>query len=389
MSRGGRERGPDMVCRGRLTRRGTRERGTIVHQIGERIRRARIARGLTRSDLAEQAELPVRDPSRYEAQSATPGSDVLCRLERALGVKVGYFLRPRQVEVTCVPRGARSLPKREWAKVEWTTAEYLERYFAVEELLGLDRVEAFEWPAAASGGNARVEQMESSAECVRHGWNLGLDPIANLCETLEDHGVKVVPLEDAPGGVLASACWADDRQPVVAVHTGCEVTGDRQRFAVARELGRLMFGGRLAAGVSVERACDRFAGALLVPRDSVVREVGERRSELGYRELLSLRRKWGLGMLEWYRRLRDLGVISVSHRRSVVHAFRARGWHESEPGDRLEPDSPSRFERLVHRAVAEDVIGPSRAGDLLAMPLIDVRRELCWPVAESPGSRTR
>jgi len=352
-----------------------------VQPIGERIRRARVARGLSVSGLAERAELSVRDLSQYEAGSATPGSDVLCRLGRALGVKVGHFLRPRQVEATCVPRSARSLPKRERMAVEWAVGEYLERYLAVEELLGLDRAGAFGWPDAPSGEVARVEQAESWAESVRRGWHLGLDPIADLCETLEDHGVKVVPLGETASGVLASACWADGGQPVVAVHAGCEVPGDRQRFAVARELGRLMLDGRLAAGVSVDDACDRFAGALLVPRDSATGEVGERRAELGYRELLSLKGKWGLGMLAWYRRLRDLGVISASHHRSVVHTFRSRGWHESEPGDRIEPERPSRFERLVHRAVAEDVIGPSRAGDLLGRPLIEVRQELCWPVA--------
>jgi len=263
---------------------------------------------------------------------------------------VGYFLRPREVEVACVPRSPRRLIKRERVAVEWAVGECLERYLAVEEPLGLDRVGAFGWPDAPSGQVACVEQTESWAEAVRRGWYLGLEPIGNLCETLGDNGVKVVPLSDAARSP-AFACCADGGQPVVAVHAGCEVTDDRQRFAVARELGRLVLARRLAAGVSVGNAYDRLAGALLVPRDSVTGEVGERRAELGYRELLSLKRKWGLGMLDWYRRLRDLGVISASHHRSVVHTFGSRGWYESEPGgpDRARETLPLRASRAPCR----------------------------------------
>ena len=57
-----------------------------------------------------------------------------------------------------------------------------------------------------------------------------------------------------------------------------------------------------------------------------------------------------------------------------------RGDAHSAPGDRqVRPELTRRFHRLIEQAVAQDLISPSKATDLLGKPLIEVRREMEWP----------
>ena len=68
-------------------------------------------------------------------------------------------------------------------------------------------------------------------------------------------------------------------------------------------------------------------------------------------------------------RAKDLGIISSSVAASLFQKFRQENWHHQEPGDPIPPEEPGRMKRFVLRALAEDVISPSRAAELLGMPL--------------------
>lgn len=55
------------------------------------------------------------------------------------------------------------------------------------------------------------EDIEQAAQQLRKRWNLGDGPIPNLCEFLEEKGVKVcaVPLPENVSGVQATVRAAD------------------------------------------------------------------------------------------------------------------------------------------------------------------------------------
>jgi len=355
-----------------------------VQSVGERLKQARVAAGLSLRELAQRVGLSAMAISKYENDQVVPGSEMLIRLGDALGVKAGYFHRPLQVEVRrpAYRRHSR-LGKKAQGVIEGGIKEFLERYLQVEEVFEPERVPCFEWPPSCSGTLGCVEQAEEFAAGLRQDWGLGEDPIANLCETLEDRGVKVVLLAGLGDGFDGYSCWANGSVPVVAGRSGEEVPGDRLRFTLAHELGHLLLEEHVADGVDVERACHRFAGALLVPETAARREVGGARGQIGFGELLSLKHKWGLSMGAWLYRLADLNVITASRHQAFRRVFSANGWHKREPGDPVEPERTERFERLVERAVAEDIISVSRAADFLGKPLIQVRREMAWPKGEA------
>lgn len=351
-----------------------------MRAMGERIKQARLAAGLSLRELAERVGVSAMAISKYENGQMSPSSEVLIRLGNAVGVKIGYFTRPLQVEVQCPAfRKHSKVTKKAQGMIEGRIKEFLERYLAAEDVFEPDGMLAFERPESCSGTLQSVEGAEEWAEGLRRDWGLGHDPIANLCEALEDHGAKVILLADVDEKLDGYSCWANETIPVVACRMGDDLPGDRQRFTLAHELGHLLLEEHVAAGVDVEKACHRFAGAFLVPAVSVRREVGERRGRIEYRELLSLKHKWGLSMGAWLHRLADLGIISANQYQIIACQFRQNGWSRREPGQQVAPEQTQRFERLVERAVAEDIISVSRAADFLNRPLIELRRDMGWP----------
>jgi hypothetical protein len=84
-------------------------------------------------------------------------------------------------------------------------------------------------------------------------------------------------------------------------------------------------------------------------------------------------------------RLFQFGVIDEHAKQYAFRTF-ANGWRTQEP-EQLEPlkergsfEKPKRFERLVYRALAEDMISPMKAAELLRLPIAKVEEGLKGPV---------
>lgn len=74
-------------------------------------------------------------------------------------------------------------------------------------------------------------------------------------------------------------------------------------------------------------------------------------------------------MQGWIYRAKDVGLLPENRAAALFRSFRTRGWHREEPGDACPSEHPSRFERLVLQALAEDLISETRAAELLGKPL--------------------
>jgi Zn-dependent peptidase ImmA (M78 family) len=133
-----------------------------------------------------------------------------------------------------------------------------------------------------------------------------------------------------------------------------------------------------------EKAATLFAGAFLMPREHLLREVGKHRNALGYKEIIDLKRIYRVSGMALLMRLRQLDVISQA---TLVYAFQsiARGWRTHEPdelekpGERGERERARRFERLCYRALAEGLISLGKGAELLRQPITDVEAGLKGP----------
>ncbi|MHB8947126.1 MAG: helix-turn-helix domain-containing protein [Bacillota bacterium] len=332
--------------------------------IGDRLKMARRASGLSMRALGAKANLSAQAISKYERNLDIPGSGALIRLSHALGVRPEYFHRPSSVELSVsANRAEPCISAKASAAIIEQAREVLERFVELEYLFA-EQVSTPPFPADLRMGVQSVEQVEGAVEQLRCEWGLGLDPLSNLTAAVEDHGIRVVLVKGSPD---FDACIVESSElgPVIVLKKG--VPGDRQRFSLAHELGHLLL--QIGEGVDHESACNRFAGAFLVPRERVRSELGLHRDALGLGELELLKLKYGLSMQSWIHRAQESGVLSERQARRQLREFKRNGWKATEPGVQVPPEEALRANLLVERALAEGLISRSRAAELAGKPL--------------------
>jgi Zn-dependent peptidase ImmA (M78 family) len=347
--------------------------------IGARLKLARAAAGLSLRELEARLEglVSAQAIGKYERDEMMPSSSVLIALSKALSVSVDYLLSPGEVELVGVEfRKKRLTSAKETAEVQSRILSAVERYLEVERILALEPTEVFK---AKDRVRVRsVDDVENAADALRVTWQLGVDAIPNLCEFLEEKGIKVCALDlpDADSGVQATVKDVDQAKiPVIVVNSKHQ--GERQRFTVAHELGHMYLD--VSDQENLEPLCQRFAGAFLIPAEVLRREVGSRRHSIGIRELFHLKQLFGVSAQAIAYRCRDLDIINKALFSQIFKVFNANGWRLREPNE-IAREEPRRFERLCLRALAEDVISEAKASELLQKGI----RELVDSVDQPP-----
>jgi Zn-dependent peptidase ImmA (M78 family)/transcriptional regulator with XRE-family HTH domain len=358
--------------------------------LGSRIKQGRTAAGLSLRELAQAVGLSAMAISKYERDQVKPSSEILLRLAKALSVRVEYFFRQPGVELTDVEfRKHAKLSAQDEAKALDDVREQLERWLELEAVVPASWPKAFALPRGLPAQVNSYDEVEALANRMRDSWQQGTGPIRNLMDKMEEEGIKVI-VTPHDGGKKFDGLVAKARGHTVIV-VGKDWPGDRQRFTLAHELGHLVLHGRLASKLDEERACNRFAGAFLVPRDEVIRLLGTSRSWLEPRELYLLKHEWGLSMNGWLHRAQDLGILNQSAARRHWQFFTQQSedgtnWREREPGKPYVRECPLRFAQLVYRALAEDLVGESKAAELLGLNLVDLRAQRRMDATHAVGS---
>ena len=339
--------------------------------IGHRLKIARAAAGLSLRGLADAMAglVTAQAIGKYERDEDMPGSRVLIALAEALGVTEDYLLSEDEIALEGVDfrKKARS-SAREEAALEAQTIHMLERYLALEDLLQLRSVD-WEQPRSAPHPVADLRDAEDAARSVREDWGLGNDPIPNLAELLEERGVKVMSLDLDDIDGLAARVRRRGRGAARVIVIKRSTWSERKRFNLAHELGHMCM--NVTGKLDEEKAAHRFAGAFLMPADVLRAEVGASRSSLSLGELVALKERFGVSIQALAFRCKDLGIINQAAFGRLFAVFTERGWRRApyaEPATmKPELEEPRRFERLCYRALAEGVIGESRAAELLGI----------------------
>ncbi|MFP4601201.1 MAG: helix-turn-helix domain-containing protein [Persicimonas sp.] len=355
--------------------------------IGKRIKRARIGAGLSLRELAKRVDKSHTAISNFEHGELVPDSATLADLADALGVRTEFFLRTTQVGLGEPDfRKHPSLPKKERNRIEARVLEKAERYVELLQLFPQAPVGYFELPNGLPGQVNSLDETEEVAEAVRAAWELGLNPIPNMVDELEAHGIMVLLLDYDAGKKFDGLAARVDDKPVIVL--GASWPGDRQRFTAAHELGHIALADRLDDAVDIEDACNRFAGAFLAPRETVFTSLGRNRKWIEPRELHVLKHEFGLSMNSWLHRARELEVINMATFNKLRRHFSEHGWRESEPGEPYPRETPRLFEQLVYRGLGEQLFGESKAAELMAKSVPEFHYERVLGDAEDAG-RTR
>lgn len=355
--------------------------------IGQRLKLARAAAGLSLRDLEARmgARVTAQAIGKYERNESMPSSGVLIALGEALGVSVDYLVGDQEMVLEAVEfRKKKITGKREEAQVEAQILNMLERYLMVEELLGLASVE-WDKPREAPYPVVRdPAEADRAARSLRANWGLGQDPIPNLVELLEERGIKIlsVPLTNIDGLTARVRRTSKAAVPVIVVNS--TDWGERQRFTLAHELGHMVL--EVAPKVDDEKSAHRFAGAFLMPAETLWAEIGKHRQSIGWEELFNLKQLFGASVQALTYRCNDLGIFSDVLFRKLFNDFAQFGWRSPpyEEPHAMRGEKPRRFERLCFRALAEGAVSEAKAAELLGTSVHDLNRRMEKPPDVEP-----
>ena len=381
-----------------------RERGTVPSTKGsepscipENLLRLRRDREWTQAQLAERANLSPVAVRKIERGVVYPRTLTLHDLARALEVPVGELLtRVRPLRSVRFRARAR-LHGREQILAE--VSKWLDAYRMLETELD----DAREFRFRPAGIRGRRPTPDAAARTARRAAGLTPQaPIADICQLLEDCGVKVLLLNRKLDSFFGLSVGAADGGPAVVVNTWNRISVERRIFTAARELGHLLLHSdqygtaETEPSEDAETEADAFAAEFLMPESSFGPAWDATAGHPLLSRVLRVKRVFGVSYRSVLRRLveteRRTGSVWMTFQaqharrfgRTLRRADEPQGVTESgfapewrrgkEPAALPGRDFlGSRMRHLVRRALEDGLITMSRAAEILGMRLEPTR----------------
>lgn len=335
----------------------------------QRLRNARLKAGFSMEMLAEKLDYKISKQAiqKYESGKMMPESALLPLLAEKLNVRIDEFFRPLKVILGTVDfRIKASVSQKRKDQLIVTVQGKLERYLELEELVGQKEVFVLKNKKVVD-----INELSDFALEVRQSWKLGLDPLPNILELLEENGIKVLEIEG--GNDFDGMATRVDGFPVIVVNQDLK-TPERKRFTALHELGHLLLDFPTDwTEKEVEVACHRFAAELLLPVPMLKKELGDKRAQIAPRELIAIKEYYGISVQAIMRQALNHQITSDYYylnfcRQIAPNRMDEKGWGHFEG-----KEQSFRFDQLLHRAVAEEKITMSKAAELGQQTVSDFR----------------
>jgi Zn-dependent peptidase ImmA (M78 family)/DNA-binding XRE family transcriptional regulator len=287
-----------------------------------RLRLARHRRGFTREQLSKLTGITTRSLHAYEKGTQRPSADNLDRLAAALDMPIAFLQGDDVDEIPVEAISFRALSKitagkRDMARSAGRIALMLAQWIDQRRTLPTPDIP-----------NVAHLDPEKAAEALANRWKLPAGGVDNMINLLERHGVRVFCVAmDCHEVDAYSFVW--DATPFVFLNT--TKTAERTRFDAAHELGHLVLhaGIQRARGPQIEREADRFAGALLMPRASILAS-GLRNASAEH--IIASRSRWQVSAMALAHRLHELSLLTDWGYRAVCVDLARLGYRDGEPG---------------------------------------------------------
>lgn len=333
--------------------------------LGENIRKYRKRKKLSLRDLGDKLGLSHTAIDKYEKNKLIPNSTTLIKLANIFEVKVADLFKNPQEEIKITDinyRKKASFSKTNQEIIEEITKEKLQKYLEVFDLFKEDRTIGVNLESLIFKID-KYDEIEDKVSELRKKLSLGLGPIPNLLEVLEKLGFIVIFVEKLKG--FDGKSGLVNNKPFIVISD--DMPGDRQRNSLAHELGHILVKHN---GLDNERVANHFAGAFLVPKDSLIADLGDKRNSLSMFELKNLKEKYKVSMASIIYRASQLNIITENEKTRLYKKFSFNGYRTTEPVEILMEKS-YKLEQMICEAVTEGYISESKAAEYLNMKTLD------------------
>lgn len=339
----------------------------------QRLVNARKIRCMSQRELCSSVDGKVSPTAiaKYEKGLMMPSSDVLIVLSNALGMKLDYFFRPFVVDIDPSKfefRKKSSMGSKKVESIKFLVCSEIEKYLEIEAILGIASKFNLDYSNITVEGENEAKLL---ALRLRQDLNIGSDAIVSAVDLLESMGVKISEIEHENS--FSGTCNEAGEVPVIIVNKN--MCSERKRLTIFHELGHLLM--HCAEGVDKEKMCNVFANEVLIPSDRFKNLIGESRHDISLVELQAIQREYGISVDALMMKAYQLNIITQTRYTSFHKKKNALPNFKDAVEKSLYPmEHTCRFERLVYRALASEMISYSKAAALLDKSVNEVRDTL-------------
>lgn len=356
-------------------------------EIGDRLRKVRQAAGVTQSEAA--AALSVSRPTLVAIESGQRKfkAEELRLLAECYGTGVNRILSPSAVHLNVVAK-FRNLGRNpvETAPTLRLFNKLASAMVELERLLGL-QPPAILIPERRIDPHSVERQAEEAALTLRYSLGLGLTPVPNLVELLEDQAGVRIFVRDLPRAI--SGVFGHDPEVGACILLNAGHTPQVHAMTAAHELGHLVsnrsfgdiVGTEECTASKEERFANGFSYAFLMPADSVRRRFQESCAafeKFTLRSLVSMARVFFVSTQAMCRRLENLELLRVG----TFDSLSDRDFQEEQIDDGPIGESSGprprrygmRLEHLAAAALRRELLSEGQVSRMLDLDRVEVRK---------------
>lgn len=338
---------------------------------GERLKSARLYNSMTITDVSEQVGVSKQAISQFETNKAEPKLETMINLSSVLGFPRDYFYTVPKREIVIGDTYFRSMATTS-NKERMAQIERVKLLVAIINVIG----EYIEFPqlTLCDTNDMNDIDIEKLAENVRKAWGLKNQPITNLIDEMEKHGIFVNSVFTNTRHIDAySQIQQVDGETTAVVILGSDKDNAfRRNFSAAHELGHLLLDDFYNVDdlskleyKEMEDTMNRFAGALLVPKELYANDLmTSSKTDLNF--YIRLKKKYHVSAAALIVRAKHLELITANQYQYLMKQLSQKGYRTAEPLDKETPTIKPRYIKEAMKMIIEEdgVTGKEFLGEL-------------------------
>ncbi|MBP5304023.1 MAG: helix-turn-helix domain-containing protein [Clostridia bacterium] len=323
-------------------------------------------------ELADACGVSPMSISYYESGQRKPDMDMINKIAKVLGIYVGDFLTSRNTNLNfihCEFRKHTVLSKSQQEYAKESVEEYFSRFFDAVECLGGNPL-----PTPPKCYSLK-RSGDSEKDAIQLRKYLGLQqegPIDELVGMLENKGILVFEMDIDNDHFFGMNGFVNE-YPYIVINAA--MSPERKRTTILHELAHLLFVWDENDEKENEKEATAIAGAFLISRKDLVRELGVHKSALT-KDMILVCQEYGISMYLLVKRASQVGIISDYLAKDFYIRANKANWRKEEPTRVKSIEKPFLFKQLVYRAVNEENVSIQRGAELLQISIPEME-EFC------------
>lgn len=351
---------------------------------GQRLRQARLYKGLSINDLAELLGVSKQAISQYETSNVTPDFDKMRIITNKLNFPSSYFFQEDSFDINAKTTYFRALLSanknarlQQVVKIKHLAMIYeiLSNYLEFPQL---------NIPDISEFLNSVEIDYDAIAQKVREYWGISKKPIEDFPYLLEKNGIIVAsyPVSQDNIDAYSQKINIDGQDKFIIVLSDDKNSAVRSNFDAAHELGHILLHDwnldleELSREdfKKQEKQANNFAAAFLLPKETFLKDVSLYPRDLKY--YIELKRKWKVSISAMLIRANKLGVINDNQYQYLMKQMAFNKWRQNEPLDNvIIKQEPILLSKSIEMLIGNNVFNAQELLDELAENNISMKAD--------------